>query len=237
MGAGRCRGVTERGRPCRNLAAGGGAWCGRCRGAPALPAKNPAASPVAAALTPPAAAAADPLDAGVPTWTVGSRSTAAIAGDIDTDPRLLARFAARPGDDETLMAVAGNPSTPPVALGRLAGVFGDAAVGGEVLVRRQVLRNPSCPPEILDGHARRADLDQFTRAAVGQNPACPPAALAHLAEARELFVRIRVAGNPSTPPGVLAEFAASTVPSLSNAARSNPGFVGPVVAHAGLLVD
>src|SRR5690606_17437353 len=94
MGAGRCRGVTERGRPCRNLAAGGGAWCGRCRGAPALPAKNPAASPVAAALTPPAAAAADPLDAGVPTWTVGSRSTAAIAGDIDTDPRLLARFAA-----------------------------------------------------------------------------------------------------------------------------------------------
>ena len=263
MAADRCRGVTEKGRSCRNRVAGGGVWCGRCRGAPDPPAATgPAGNPVAAALTPPAAGS-DPLDAGVPTWTAGSRSTATIAADPGTDQRLLARLAARPGTDQTLMAVAGNPSTPPASLAALA-VLADGADSTALLVRRQALRNPSCPPDVLAGEADRSGLDQFTRAAIANNPSTPPATLTALAGDRQLFVRIRVAHNPSTPPAALAELAAASgSPSLRKAvagnpscppaalaelandedadvtaaARANPGFGGAAAAHAALLND
>lgn len=263
MTAGRCRGVTEKGRSCRNRVADGRAWCGRCRGAPDPPAAaSPPGNPVAAALTPPAAGS-DPFEAGVPTWTAGSRSVPAVAADPGTDPRLLARLAVSPGTDQALIAVAGNPSTPSASLAELA-VLADGADGTALLVRREALRNPSCPPAVLAREAGRPDLDQFTRAAMANNPSCPPATLAVLAAERHLFVRIRVAGNPNCPPEALAELAAAsgspslrktvasnpncppgTLAELANnedsgvaaAARANPGFGAAAAAHAGLLAD
>jgi hypothetical protein len=94
--------------------------------------------------------------------------------------------------------LAGNPATPPEALGALAS-------DGDAYVRWGVARNPATPPATLGALA--SDRDADVRWGVAGNPATPPETLVALASDGDASVRRDVARHPATPPEALVALA------------------------------
>jgi len=110
---------------------------------------------------------------------------------------------------------AGNPSTPPEVLARLAG-----DVDGSV--RESVAGNASAPPETLARLAGIEDHLGLVGANLASNVSTPPEVLAALAEGADRVLRRHLARNVSTPPEVLAALAVDGDFQASDFARHNP---------------
>ena len=245
------------GGPCRRTVTSPGGPCGANHTITATTTTTTAADATAAVAAP----GHDPLSASAPDPPPLNKDRLEALGHAAnpaTPAHELERLAGHP-DPTVRYRLTANPATPAHVLDRLAadphwyilrGTEEARRAGahrgrpdelGHTSIRIQVAANPSTAIETLNRLAVDRDpaVSVVARAA---HPDTPAHELQRLAAGGPEWhysqtIRRRVAQRPDCPDDALAALANDPDPAVRDAARSNPGFVGAVAAHAGLLTD
>lgn len=148
------------------------------------------------------------------------RVRACVARNRHTPPATLAILAETATEGETLLAVAGNPSTP-------ADTFTVLLTRGDGWTAGAVAGNPSTPEDVLR---------YLVSASVGSFPG-PAITSDHMGfEPDEWHLRVQIAGNPAAPADVLTDLAGDREQEVLEALLANPSTpeLAAVEAHLAL---
>ena len=110
--------------------------------------------------------------------------------------------------------IAENPNTPPETLRKLA----TKGRGDNFWLRRSVVGNENCPPDILSDLAKN-DPELYVRVVAISNPSIPVEALEFLANDTEKQIRMNVAKNEKTPRDILIKLSKDPSHFVSDAAE------------------